>query len=373
MSDQVVWEQPENLMDFMRIGDFENVVFCQDAESGLQAVIAIHDTTLGPAAGGCRMWTYPQYENAALDAMRLARGMTYKYAAAGVNLGGGKCVVIGNPFTDKSEALFRALGRFIDRLGGAYWTGEDVGTTLDDMVHMRQETPYVITLPEEWGGAGPISAMTAVGVFEAMKIAVSYHLEKESMEGLTVNVQGAGSVGTPLMQLLLDHGATLRVADVNEQALAPWSNHARVEILGVDEIGYAPCDVFAPCALGGVVRQENVELWNTKIICGSANNQLWDAKLDVALRERGILYAPDFIVNAGGAIFDADRLGPGGVNHARGEAKVRQIGETLRKILDLAEKEHLGTFRAAEIYAERRIQSIGAATRLRTFGEGRKS
>lgn len=373
MSDTVVWEQPENLMEFMRVADFENVVFCQNQESGLQAVIAIHDTTLGPAGGGCRMWTYPQYEDAALDAMRLARGMTYKYAAAGVNLGGGKCVVMGNPATDKSEALFRALGRFIDRLGGSYWTGEDVGTTLEDMVHMRQETPYVITLPEAWGGAGPISGMTAIGVFEAMKIAVSYQLGKDSMEGLTINLQGAGSVGAPLMQLLLDHGANLRVADPNGQALAPWSNHPHVEILDVDEIGSVPCDVFAPCALGGIVRRENVELWNTKVICGSANNQLWDAKLDVALRDRGILYAPDFIVNAGGAIFDADRLGPGGVNHARGEAKVRQIGQTLRKILELAEKEHLGTFRAAEVYAEHRIQSVGAATRLRRFSGGGRS
>ncbi len=367
MSDNVVWEQPDNLMEFMSMGDFENVVFCQDAASGLQAVIAIHDTTLGPAGGGCRMWTYLQYEDAALDAMRLARGMTYKYAAAGVNLGGGKCVVMGNPFVDKSEGLFRALGRFIDRLGGTYWTGEDVGTTLEDMVYIRQETPHVITLPEEWGGAGPISAMTAIGVFEAMKIAVAYQLEQESMEGLTVNIQGAGSVGAPLMQLVLDHGANVRVADINQQALVPWSAHPRVEIVGVDEIGYAPCDVFAPCALGGVIRRETLERWNTRIICGSANNQLWDAKLDVALEERGILYAPDFIVNAGGAIFDADRLGPGGVNHARGEAKVRQIGATLRKILELAEKEHLGTFRAAEVYAERRIQSVGEATRLRKF------
>ncbi|PSR27032.1 MAG: leucine dehydrogenase, partial [Sulfobacillus benefaciens] len=179
MAEKVVLEQPDNLMEFMELGNFENVVFCQDADTGLKAIIAIHDTTLGPAGGGCRMWTYSSYEDAAIDAMRLARGMTYKYAAAGVNLGGGKCVVMGDPATDKSEALFRSLGRFIDRLGGAYWTGEDVGTTLQDMVYMREETPYVITLPEEWGGAGPISEMTAIGVFEAMKTAVSYHLGKD--------------------------------------------------------------------------------------------------------------------------------------------------------------------------------------------------
>lgn len=367
MSESVVWEQPDNLMEFMGAGNFENVVFCQDRETGLKAIIAVHDTTLGPAGGGCRMWTYPSYESAAIDAMRLARGMTYKYAAAGVNLGGGKCVVMGNPGTDKSEALFRALGRFIDRLGGVYWTGEDVGTTLEDMVYMRQETPYVITLPEEWGGAGPISAMTALGVFEAMTTAVSYRLGRDSVEGLTINVQGAGSVGAPLIQLLLDHGATVRVADVNPSALAKWEDHSRVEVVSVDEILYAPCDVLAPCALGGVVRRENVDQLDAKVICGSANNQLWDAKLDLTLKDHSILYAPDFIVNAGGAIFDADRLGPGGVNHTRGEQKVRAIGETMRRILQLAEAENLGTFRAAEVFAERRIQSVGAAKQLRVF------
>ena len=200
--------------------------------------------------------------------------------------------------------------------------------------------------------------MTAVGVFEAMKTAVSYHLGKDSVEGLTVNVQGAGSVGQPLTDLLLDHGAKVRIADINASRLVKWADNKNVDIVSADEIAHAPCDVFAPCTLGGV---------NTKIICGSANNPLWDANLDVVLRERGILYAPDFIVNSGGAIFDADRLGPGGVNHVRGESKVRAIGETLRKILELAESEKLGTFRAAEVYAERRIQSVGAAQRLRSF------
>lgn len=310
------------------------------------------------------MWTYASYESAAIDAMRLARGMTYKYAAAGVDLGGGKCVVMGDPKKAKSEALFRVLGRFIDRLGGVYWTGEDVGTTLEDMVYMRQETPYVITLPEEWGGAGPISAMTALGVFEAMKTAVSYRLGRDSVEGLIVNVQGAGSVGAPLIELLLSHGARVRVADVAPEALARWADDSGVEILSADEILYAPSDVLAPCALGGVVRQENVEQLNTKIICGSANNQLWDARLDTVLKDRGILYGPDFIVNAGGAVYDADRLGPGGVNHARGEQKVRAIGKTMRRVIEIAEAENLGTFRAAEIFAERRLESVGVARRL---------
>ncbi len=364
MTVEPVWEQPRTMMEFMEAANFENVVFCQDHDTGLKAVIAVHNTTLGPAGGGCRMWTYATPEDAAIDAMRLARGMTYKYAAAGVNLGGGKCVVMGNPATDKSEALFRALGRFIDRLGGVYWTGEDVGTTLDDMVAMRQETPYVITLPREWGGAGPISGMTAIGVMEAMKTLVQRHLGEDAVSGLRVSVQGAGSVGAPLIRLLLAEGARVRVADVNAAALDRWRGVDGVEVVDPDEILYLPSDILAPCALGGVVRQDNVERLDTRIICGSANNQLWDAKLDPVLAERGIAYGPDFIVNAGGAIFDADRLGPGGVNLERGEAKVRAIGETMARIWDLAQAERVGTFRAAELYAERRIRDLGAAKRI---------
>lgn len=364
MTGEPLWEQPETLMEFMVAANFENVVFCQDNETGLRAVIAVHDTTLGPAAGGCRMWTYATPEDAAIDAMRLARGMTYKYAAAGVNLGGGKCVVIGDPARDKSEALFRALGRFIDRLGGVYWTGEDVGTTLDDMVAIRQETPYVITLPQEWGGSGPISGMTALGVLEAMRTLVKRHLGQDHLRGLRVNVQGAGSVGTPLIELLLKEGATVRVADIHEAAVNRWRGVEGVEVVDPAEILYLPCDVLAPCALGGIVRQENVERFNTRIICGSANNQLWDAKLDLALKERGIAYGPDFIVNAGGAIFDADRLGPGGFNAPRAERKVREIGNTVDRIWTLAQEHGVGMFRAAELYAEHRIQSVGAARRI---------
>jgi leucine dehydrogenase len=364
MSEEPLWEQPETLMEFMVAANFENVVFCQDNDTGLRAVIAIHDTTLGPAAGGCRMWTYATPEDAAIDAMRLARGMTYKYAAAGVNLGGGKCVVMGDPATGKSEALFRALGRFIDRLGGVYWTGEDVGTTLDDMVTIRQETPYVITLPQEWGGSGPISGMTALGVLEAMRTLVKHHLGQETLRGLRVNVQGAGSVGTPLIELLLQEGAEVRVADVNASAVRRWQGVEHVAVVDPEEILYTPCDILAPCALGGVVREDNVERLNTRIICGSANNQLWDAKLDWVLKDRGIAYGPDFIVNAGGAIFDADRLGPGGFNAARAERKVREIGVTMDRIWALAQEEGVGTFRAAELYAERRIRSVGAARRI---------
>lgn len=370
MQVKAVREQPKNIMDFMQVADFENVVLCQDQASGLRAVIAVHDTTLGPAAGGCRYWTYASYEDATIDAMRLARGMTYKYAAAGVNLGGGKCVVMADPARPKSEAMLRALGRYIDRLGGAYMTGEDVGTTLEDMVNLRLETPYVITLPEDWGGAGAISEMTAIGVLEAMKSSVEHALGKRSLQGLTVNVQGVGAVGGPLCSLLLDEGARVRVADIRAESLAPWRDRPGVEVVPVEEIPYLEGDVFAPCALGGVVTSENVGRLRTKIICGSANNQLWDASLETNLQERGILYAPDFIVNAGGAVFDADRLQPGGFRRARAEAKVREIGRTTREVFALAEQEKVGTFRAAELFAERRIASVGAAKGIRSRFRG---
>jgi leucine dehydrogenase len=201
----------ESILAYMARYDYENLFICQDRSVGLQAVIAIHDTTLGPATGGTRMWTYPSEMHAIEDALRLARGMTYKYAAAGVNLGGGKCVIIGDPRREKSEMLFRALGRFINRLGGIYITGEDVGTTLREMEYMRMETPYVVTLPASWGGAGPIGGATAFGVVQGMKACVKAVSQSDSLEGRTVNVQGLGAVGSEVVPLLVKEG--VRVVD----------------------------------------------------------------------------------------------------------------------------------------------------------------
>src|SRR5947209_10773536 len=206
----------ESILSYMADFDYESLYICQEVDTGLKAIIAIHDTTLGPATGGCRMWTYPNEMAAIEDALRLARGMTYKYAAANINLGGGKCVVLGNPAIDKSEALFRALGRFIDRLGGTYITGEDVGTTLRDMEYMRMETPYVVTLPRELGGAGPISPATARGTLQGMRAACAAVFGSPELAGRSVALQGAGTVGAELLKILRAEGARVFVADIYE-------------------------------------------------------------------------------------------------------------------------------------------------------------
>lgn len=359
----------ESIFGYMERYDYENVFLCQDRTVGLRAVIAIHDTTLGPATGGTRMWTYPSELDAIEDALRLARGMTYKYAAAGVNLGGGKCVVIGDPRRDKSEMLFRALGRFIDRLGGIYITGEDVGTTLRDMEYMRMETPYVVTLPASWGGAGPIGGATAFGVVQGMKACARAVYGGDSLEGRTVTVQGLGAVGSEVVPLLVAEGARVVVADIDPEKVQAVTARFRVEVAAPGEIVGREADIFCPCALGGIVNPETVPAFRVKIICGSANNQLRDERDGEAVAARGILYAPDYIVNAGGTIFDTDRLNPGGFNRERAMTNVSRIYETMSSLIRIAREEGIPTYRAADLLAERRIEAVRKARLLARRGE----
>ncbi|RMF86430.1 MAG: Glu/Leu/Phe/Val dehydrogenase, partial [Nitrospinota bacterium] len=224
------------LFPYMERFDYENLFLCQDRRIPLRAIIAIHDTTLGPATGGCRMWTYASEREAIEDALRLARGMTYKYAAAGVNLGGGKCVIMGNPKTDKSEALFRALGRFIHRLNGLYITGEDVGTTLRDMEYIRMETPYVVTLPRSWGGAGPIAPATALGVVEGMKACAQEVFGTDDLAGRSVAVQGLGMVGSEVVPLLVEAQARVFVADIDAEKVKSITERFPVTAVPPDTI-----------------------------------------------------------------------------------------------------------------------------------------
>lgn len=359
----------ESIFGYMERYDYENVVLCQDRSVGLRAVIAIHDTTLGPAAGGTRMWTYPSELDAIEDALRLARGMTYKYAAAGVNLGGGKCVVIGDPRRDKSEMLFRALGRFINRLGGIYITGEDVGTTLREMEYMRMETPYVVTLPASWGGAGPIGGATAFGVVQGMKACAQAVYGSDTLEGRTVAVQGLGTVGSEIVPLLLKEGARVAVADIDPEKVRAIAARFPVETVDPATIVAHPADVFCPCALGGVLNAETVPALRVRIVCGSANNQLGTERDGDELEARGILYAPDYIVNAGGTIFDTDRLNPGGFNRERAMANVARIYETTASLIRLAREEGIPTYRAADLLAERRIEAVRKARLLASRGE----
>ncbi len=358
------------IFEYMGKYDYENVFLCQDRSVGLRAVIAIHDTTLGPATGGCRMWTYASEGAAIEDAMRLAKGMTYKYAAAGVNLGGGKVVVMGDPRTEKTEALFRSLGRFINRLGGIYITGEDVGTTLREMEYMRMETPYVITLPASWGGAGPISPATALGVVEAMQAALEQAYGSDTLAGRTVAVQGLGMVGYEAVRILREAGATVYAGDIDaakvrrvveEYGAIPVEDPNRMHALDVD--------VYCPCALGATINDQTIEELRCKVVAGSANNQLHEERHGDRLQEKGIWYAPDYVANAGGTIYDTDRLLPGGMNHERAMENVRRIRETTREVLRIARTEGIPTYRAADRYAERRIAQVAKAKALRAASD----
>jgi leucine dehydrogenase len=359
----------ESLFGYMERYDYENLVLCQDRTVGLRAVIAIHDTTLGPATGGTRMWTYDSETDAIEDALRLARGMTYKYAAAGVNLGGGKCVIIGDPRREKSEMLFRALGRFIHRLGGLYITGEDVGTTLREMEYMRMETPYVVTLPASWGGAGPIAGATAVGVVAGMKACARAVYGSESLEGRTVAVQGLGAVGSEMVPFLVKEGARVVATDIDQEKVDAAVSQFGIDTVAPDGITEVASDIFCPCALGGIINAQTLSHLRAKIICGSANNQLKAERDGEEVAARGILYAPDYIVNAGGTIFDTDRLNPGGFNRERAMTNVSRISETMSSLIRISREEGIPTYRAADLLAERRIESVRKAKLLANRGD----
>ncbi len=360
------------IFDYMAANGHEKLLWFQNEHVGLRAVLAIHSTVLGPAAGGCRMWTYSDDLAAMEDALRLSKGMTYKYAAAGINLGGGKIVVIGDPKRRQGrEMLFRALGRFIDSLGGEYLTGEDVGTTLQDMDYMRAETRNVITLPESAGGAGPIGPATAFGVLQAMKACVEQHFGSPSLQGKRVVVQGLGSVGEPMVRQLLDEGATVLVSDIDQAKVeAMVRAHGATAIDAADAVA-AAADVYCPCALGATINDESITVLKAPIVCGSANNQLSESRHGDELQRRGVLYAPDYIANAGGTIFDTDRLW-GGVNQERGMAKVAKIYERMHEIFTLSKSEGISTAAAADRLAENRINAYRSIKLVHGFDHGQR-
>ncbi len=336
--------------------DYEQVVFCYDEASGLRAVIAIHDTTLGPALGGCRMWTYASEEDAVVDALRLARGMTYKAAAAGLNLGGGKTVIMGDPRKDKSEALFRALGRYIHSLGGRYITAEDVGTTVQDMDLIHLETPYVCGISPSYGSSGNPSGMTALGVFRGIQASAKHLYGTDDLAGRRVAIQGLGSVGYELARLLRGAGANLLVADVNPTQVERAVREFGVQALSPQDILSAECDILAPCALGAVLNDETIPRLRAQIVAGSANNQLAEERHGDMLHERGILYAPDYVINAGGLINVADELE--GYHPDRARSKVERIYDIMLDLYKLSAERGIPTHRAADEMAMRRIQTL---------------
>lgn len=344
------------IFKYMEKYDYEQLVFCQDEASGLKAIIAIHDTTLGPALGGARMWTYATEENAIEDALRLARGMTYKNAAAGLNLGGGKTVIIGDPFKDKNEEMFRALGRFIQGLNGRYITAEDVGTTVTDMDLIHEETNYVTGISPAFGSSGNPSPVTAYGVYRGMKAAAKEAFGTDSLEGRTISVQGLGNVAYKLCEYLHNEGAKLVVTDINQAAIDRVVNDFGARAVAPEEIYSQEVDIFSPCALGAILNDETIPQLKAKVIAGSANNQLQDSRHGDYLHELGIVYAPDYVINAGGVINVADELY--GYNRERAMKRVDGIYDSIEKIFDISKRDGIPTYVAANRLAEERIARV---------------
>ena len=332
--------------------DHEHVAFHHDKASGLKAIIAIHNTARGPAYGGCRMWNYASEDEALDDALRLSRGMTYKSSLAGLNFGGGKAVIIGDPARDKSEALWLAYGRFIDSLGGRYVTAEDVGTRPADLEIARRATRHVVGIAE--GGAGDPSPATAFGVFVGIRAAIAERLQREDMAGLRVAVQGLGNVGFDLARQLREAGVELFVTDIDESAVGKAVRELGATAVATDTIHAQDVDVFAPCALGSVINDGTVGEIRARIVAGSANNQLAEPRHGEALRERGILYAPDYAINAGGVIWISHEGPRFDAEGAR--AHVARIGDTLGEIFARTRREDIAPEVAANRVAEERFR-----------------
>lgn len=355
--------------ELMEQYDYENLYFCQEKKLGLKAIIAIHDTTLGPAGGGIRMLPYETEADAIKDVLRLARAMTYKWAASGANVGGGKCVVIGDPARDKTEGLLRALGRYIHRLNGLFFAGTDVGTTVQDIEIMHQETPYAVTVSEAMGGPGNTSSGTGLGVVQGIRACLKAVYGSPDLQGRSVAVQGVGSVGADVVERLARAGAKVSVADVDQERARQIAATYEASLVHPEEIASLPVDVYCPCALGAVINDVSLPTLRCKIICGSANNQLAEDRHGRLVEERGILYAPDYIVNAGGALSGIDTLNPGGYKRERAENSVMKIYDMMERLLVLAKEEKIPTYQAADRLAEQRIEMVRQAKSLANQAE----
>ena len=334
----------------------EQVAMYSDPATGLRGIIAIHDTTLGPSCGGTRMWPYATEADAVADALRLSQAMTYKAAAAGVHLGGGKGVIIGDPRTDKSEALLRSWGRFVDTLGGRYLTTTDVGTTGRDLEAVRQETRHVVGLDVTLGGSGDTSIMTGLGIYMGIKACAADVWGADSLRGRTIAMQGFGKVATRTAEHLLEEDARVIAADINPAALAR-ARSMGVQVAGVDEIHALDCDIFAPCALGGVINHKTVKQLRCRIVAGGANNQLATPEDGELLHRKGITYAPDFLINAGGLINAAAEIGQP-YDPARARQQTERIYEQMAEVLVTSRAGEISTARAADRLAESRLDSV---------------
>lgn len=336
---------------FNKISSHEQVMFCNNPKAGLKAIIAIHDTTLGPALGGTRMYPYESVEEALNDVLRLSEGMTYKCAAADLDFGGGKAVIIGDPNTDKSPALFRSFGQYVESLNGRFYTGTDMGTTMDDFVQALKETKFINGVPEVYGGGGDTSIPTAKGVIYALKATNKYLFNDDTLTGKTYAIQGLGKVGFKVCEHLLKDGANVIVTDINEQAIKEIEQIGKelrnpVTVVKSNDIYSVEADIFIPCAMGGILNENTIPQLNVKAIAGSANNQLQNESHIDELHQRDILYAPDYIVNAGGLISVADELY--GANKERVLNKTKTIYSSLLEIYKQSAVENITTLEAAD-------------------------
>jgi leucine dehydrogenase len=346
-----------NVFDNINFDGHEQVVFCHDKHTGLKAIIGVHNTRLGPALGGTRFYPYTKEEDALTDVLRLSKGMTYKAAVSGLNLGGGKAVIIGDPKKLGSEAFFRAFGRFVNSLNGRYITAEDVGTSVKFMEWINKETAHVTGIPTYIGGSGDPSPFTAHGTFVGIKACLKAQTGKDSVSGIKVAVQGIGNVGYHLCKELHENGAKLYVSDVNKDAVKRAVKEFGAEAVEGDKIYSVAADVYAPCALGATVNDKTIPMFKCSIIAGAANNQLLDqVKHGEAVKKAGILYAPDYVINAGGLINVNSEVYGGGTDHVL--AQIENIYNTLLNIFEIAGKEKVTTAVAANRIAEKRIADI---------------
>jgi leucine dehydrogenase len=337
--------------------EHEEVVFCHNKDAGLKAIIAIHNTVLGPALGGTRMWNYASEQDALNDVLRLSRGMTYKAAVSGLNLGGGKAVIWGDPGKDKSEALFRAFGRFVNSLNGRYITAEDVGIDVNDMEYVYRETEFVTGVHQVHGGSGDPSPFTAFGTLQGLMSALQVKFGNEDVGKYSYAVQGVGHVGMEFVKLLHERGAKIFVTDINKEAVQRAVDEYGCEAVALDDIYDVDADVYSPTALGGTVNDATLDRLKCKIICGAANNQLASNEIGDEVQRRGILYAPDYAVNAGGLMNVSLEID--GYNRERAMRMLRTIYFNLGRIFGISARDGIPTYKAADRMAEERISAIG--------------
>jgi leucine dehydrogenase len=353
-------DMSSELLDLVAAHGAEQVAFAADDETGLRAIVAIHSTVLGPGLGGTRFYPFTSEREALVDVLRLAKGMAYKHAVCGNDLGGAKAVIIGDPRTDRTDDLILSYARLVDRIGGRYLTAEDVGTTQADMDLIKTVTPFVTGTSESIGGSGDPSPATAWGVYHALRAVAERLWGDPSLEGRHVAIAGTGKVGSALARHLAEAGCRLTLADVRGDVVEPLAREVGARVAAPDDLHRVECDVVSPCALGATLNATTIRALRCAAICGCANNQLATDADGVRLAEAGVLYAPDYVVNAGGVINIAVELEPGGYDHDRAWARVATIHDTVARVFELAASDGLTPAGAADRIAEERLQ--GAAT-----------